>query len=438
MKQTSLDAIRAALSTLLVELQKTDIPQEEHWVYGRRPDGGWQGTFVARPGTYSLIQPHEPLVGRLSNDLSPILTADYPDYMTKLVGLQGSGGGILQPSMILTVLAHESLKRFGTFAISKEQVDALLNDMTKYFDSPTIRIRLFAPVLNVHGSRDVPPMSLPDGIIMRPITDEECTLFYGGNPVFGTSRVLAFPDFVFVRELEARKVIFDSTKPVEEPFYKSTQEMLDRCILAISSFKDGGPVGYDGLRITAAELAFGIGFGGQHLWGNEHVPIGRYELTPDEAPRLEAYARLFKNIHPTLEMACQRLVDAARRTKPRDSIVDVVIGLESVLLVGGDKKEQGEKRFRFSLNYASLFPPSEREAAFYTARDLYDLRSQIAHGGEPKGKVKISGKEMTLHEIAPLARSVLRETLAKFMPNSSKPDFLAERYWMTRALGLGG
>ena len=137
-------------------------------------------------------------------------------------------------------------------------------------------------------------------------------------------------------------------------------------------------------------------------------------------------------------MACQRLVDAARRTKPRDSIVDVVIGLESVLLVGGDKKEQGEKRFRFSLNYASLFPPLEREAAFYTARDLYDLRSEIAHGGEPKGKVKIGGKEMTLHEIAPLARSVLRETVAKFMPNSPKPDFLAERYWMTQALGLRG
>ena len=145
-------------------------------------------------------------------------------------------------------------------------------------------MRLFAPVLNVYGPREVPPMSFPDGIIMRPITDEEFTLFYGGNPVFGTNRLFAFPDFVFVRELEARKVIFDGTKP-GEPFYKSTQEILDRCILAISSFKDGGPVGYDGIRITSAELAFGVGYGGQHVWGNEHVPTGRYEVTPDEAPR---------------------------------------------------------------------------------------------------------------------------------------------------------
>jgi hypothetical protein len=43
---------------------------------------------------------------------------------------------------------------------------------------------------------------------------------------------------------------------------------------------------------------------------------------------------------------------------------------------------------------------------------------------------------MTLYEIAPLAQSVLRETLAKFMPNSTKPDFLTDGYWTTRALGL--
>ena len=435
MKQTSIDAIRTALSILLAELQKTDIPQEAHWVYARG-DGGWRGSLVPRPGGYSLLSPHQPLIDRLSSELSPVLTADYPDYMTKPVGLGGLGGGILQPQRILHVLAHESLKRFGAFAIGEEQVNALLNDATRFFDSPNVRIRLFAPLLNVHGSRDVPPINFPGDIIMRPISDEEFTQFYGGNPIFGTSRLVAYPDFVFVRELEVTKIIFDSTRPVEQPFYKSTQDMLDRCILAISSFKDGGAVGYDGLRVTAAELALGVGFGGQHLWGNEHVPLGRYELGPEEAPKLEAYAMLFEKIHPTLEMACQRLVDAARRTKPRDSIVDVVIGLESVLLVGGDKREQGEKRFRFSLNYASLFPPSEREAAFYTARDLYDLRSEIAHGGEPKGKVKFGGKEISLHEIASLARSMLRETLAKFMPKSSEPDFLAERYWMARALGL--
>jgi hypothetical protein len=437
MKQTSLDAIRTAFRSLLTELVDTPIPQEAQWVYQRGADGNWQGSFIQRPGGYSLLMPHEGLVDRLSEELSRVLIVDYPDHTNKLIGLPGSAMGILQPRMILAGLARESFKRHGTFAITDAQMDQLLEETARFFDRPNIRIRLSAPVLNVHGLRAVPPITFPVGITMRAITDDELTSFYGGNPIFhGDSRLLAFPDFVFVREIEVPKIIGDRSQLSGNPFWNPTQELLERCVLAISSFKDGGPVGYDGLRVTAAELAFGATFGGQHLWGNEHVPIGHYELTPEEAPRLEAHARLFENMHPSLEIACQRLVDATRRTKPRDGIVDAVIGLESILLVEVREKQRGETRFRFSLNYASLFPAAERPDAFNTARDLYDLRSVIAHGGEPKQKDKINGKEMTLHEIAPLARSILRETLAKFMPNSAKPDFLTGGYWIERTLGL--
>ncbi|MGC1686467.1 MAG: hypothetical protein WA734_12665 [Candidatus Acidiferrales bacterium] len=170
------------------------------------------------------------------------------------------------------------------------------------------------------------------------------------------------------------------------------------------------------------------------MYSNEHVPVGRYDLTPEEAPKIEAFARLFEGIHSTLEMASQRLVDSARRTKARDSIVDAVIGLESILLANtGDRTEL---RFRFSLNYAALFPKEEREEAFYTARSLYDLRSGIAHGSSPREKVEINDKMMTLSEAATLARSVLRKTIAIFMSNSKSPDFMKEGYWVVKELGL--
>jgi hypothetical protein len=436
MKQTSLDAIRTALNTLLVELQKTPVPQEGHWVYQRNPAGHWQGAFVPRPGGYNLLTPHENLIDRLSNELSPVLNTDYPDHMA-WIGLPGAAAGVVQPRMIVGGLAHECLKRHGSFAISDQQLDELLRDAAGFFDQPNIRIRLSAPVLNVHGPRNVPPITFPGGVVMRAITDEEATLFYGGNPIYGSAgRMLAFPDFLFVQEIEVQKVIGKGAELGGDPFWKPTQELLERCILAISSFKDGGPVGYDGLRLAAAELAFGAALGGQHFWSNEHVPTGHYNLAPEEAPKLEAYAKHFEDIHPTLEMACQRLVDSGRRTKPRDGIVDAVIGLESILLVEIGDRYRGETRFRFSLNYASLFSASDREKAFYTARDLYDLRSQIAHGGEPRGNVKIGSKELNLYEIAAMARSILRETLAKFMSDSAKPAFLADRYWVKKTLGL--
>lgn len=436
MKQTSRDAIQAALITLLAELKTSPIPQEGHWVYERNVDGNWQGAFVLRPGGYSLLAPHESLVQRLSDELSPVLNADYPDHMS-WIGLSGGSSGILQPRMIVGGLAHECLRRHGSFAVNEQQLDELMQSTADFFDRPNIRIRISAPVLNVHGPRDVPPIAFASGITMRPITDEEATLFYGGNPIFANAgRMFVFPDFVFVRDIDIPKVIGKHAEVSGEPFWKQTQNLLDRYILAISSFKDGDPVGYDGLRLSATELAFGAAVGGQHFWGNEHVPIGHYNLAAEEAPKIEAYAKLFEDIHPTLEMACQRLVDSNRRTKPRDSIVDAIIGLESILLVEIGERNRGETRFRFSLNYASLFTHTERENAFYTARDLYDLRSQIAHGGEPKGKVNIGGKEMNLYEAAAVARSVLRETLARFMPNSAKPDFSVERYWTSRVLSL--
>jgi hypothetical protein len=159
------------------------------------------------------------------------------------------------------------------------------------------------------------------------------------------------PRFLLVKEIEVQKMVGRGPELGADPFWKPTQEHVERCILATTSFKDGGPVGYYGLRMAATELAFGAAFGMQHIWDNEHVPIGHYEMTSEDAPKLEAYAKHFENAHPSLEMVCQRLVDSGRRTKPRDAIVDAVTGLESILLVEIGERYRGETRFRFSLNH---------------------------------------------------------------------------------------
>ena len=346
--------------------------------------------------------------------------------------------GVIQPRMIVGHLAHEALKRYGTFDLTDEQISALLDEAGAFFDRPTIRLRLLSPVLNVHGPREIPPISFPEGVTMRPITDEEFTDFYGGNPIFGGARNhFYFPDFVFVRDIEIPKVIGKNAKVGNGSFWEPHQELLDRCVLALASFKDGGAIGYDGARITPLEMAFGAAFGVSHLWGNEHVPTATYSLTAEDVPQLEEHARHFERIHPSLEMACQRLVDSSRRTKPRDGIIDAVIGLESILLTDVGEKQRGENRFRFSLNYASLSPLDKRKEAFNTARGLYDLRSLIAHGGQPSTKEKINGQDMSLPEIAALARSILRAIITRFLPNATSPDFMTENFWTNRTLGLG-
>jgi hypothetical protein len=267
------------------------------------------------------------------------------------------------------------------------------------------------------------------------MTDEEFTQFYGGNPIFQTGKMpVGFPEFVFVKEVEIPKVIGSYERMKGDSIVKTFQAELDLCMLALATFKDAGAVGYDGIWVTPSELTLGPGFATQHRYGNDHVPFSSYDLTPAEAPKVEVHAKAFQGIHPTLEMASQRLVDSARRTKLRDTIVDAVIGLESILLANtGDRTEL---RFRFSLHYASLFAKAERKGAFSTAKDLYDLRSTIAHGSKLQEEVTINGKKLTLGDAAMLASSVLRKTIDVFISYSQELDFLKDDYWTSKELGL--
>jgi len=102
----------------------------------------------------------------------------------------------------------------------------------------------------------------------------------------------------------------------------------------------------------------------------------------------------------------------------------------------GDEKDRGEKKFRFSINYAYLFSKDKRLEAFKTAKKLYDIRSHIAHGGEPKDIERINGKDMNIIETMILARSALRNVISIFLNNPSKPDFTEPDYWAKKTLNL--
>src|ERR1700739_1793523 len=304
MKENSSNAIRTALKIYLSELQKIpEIPEEGHWEYHRSAPSGWAGTFVPKPSFISVLS------GRSSDKLAaPIEIAikdDYPEY-SQLVGTALSTG-VLQSVTILHRLAFEAYERFGTFVLTDDKFGSLMRVFATFFDRKMVRIRLYAPALNLHGPQETPPIMFPGGITLRPITDEECTHFYGGNPIFQIRKMpIGFPDFVFVKEIEIPKV-FGEQEFKEDPIVKRFQEGLDLCILALSTFKDAGAMGYDGIHVTMAEFTLGAAFGGQHHFNNDHVPLSRYELTSEEAPKIEAHAKLFEKVHSTLEMASQRL-----------------------------------------------------------------------------------------------------------------------------------
>ena len=425
MKGATSTAIRSGLAKALIAVRHSPTAAEPFWRYARAEGGGWGGALEQRP----ILIPDPNASKTWVIDIDTALKEDYPEYR-KLVGTD-LGGGALDAGMLLSQLVQEVFSRYGTVTCTEEQFDAVLTDVAAFFDSPTISYQFYGPVRNMNGPVDVPPILFPGDVTLRPLTDAEFTRFYGGNPYFQGSRPPMPPvNFVLTKQVALLKIL-GSGESMRGNVVSRVQEDFDRCILALASFKNGGPIGVDSIRVLPAQLVLGAGSGEHHYGISNYVPFGGYPLQPDEAPQLAAHATLFANLHSSLEIACGRLVDSTHRIKPRDAIMDAVIGMESILL----KESHTEMRFRFAVNYSTLAPQADRMLWFQTARDMYDVRSKIAHGDSPTTH-KIGGEELSLYQAALKAQEMLRTLLVQFLGQQGSPEFVAKNYWVSKTPGL--
>ncbi len=216
------------------------------------------------------------------------------------------------------------------------------------------------------------------------------------------------------------------------------QGRLAKAILCLRTFK-AGHVGYDYVHfrpIKFCPLAMG-----SRGCGELYVPFGGYHVSKDEEGPLHDYAGMFFQMaEPAMEMACSRLADAETRTRPQDRLVDAVIGMEALLLAaleGDDRK--GELTFRFSLHYSTTFDtPEERYEGFRVAKDLYHLRSTIAHGSTLKNdRCRVGREKVSLADAATRATTALRRLIRRFLPEANTAPYKRPEFWQRAYFGLG-
>ena len=163
------------------------------------------------------------------------------------------------------------------------------------------------------------------------------------------------------------------------------------------------------------------------------VGFAFYSLSEAEAAALPEHARqIFALSEPALETACIRLAYAETRYRPEDQLLDAVIGMEALLLAGLHKDDRKrELKFRFSMNYSTLFnSPEERLRACRVAKDLYDHRSTIAHGGGFSTKpLRIGEEKLNLNEAANRAKGALRRLIKHFLPESKSAPYKNPQFW---------
>ena len=405
----------------------------QYLVWRKLDDSRWHGEFQPRPDMRKVFRKAEKQIEEASVEFCHSFPARHPEH-AGMVGFRDSRHNWAKNQSHIVRGALDSLwRRHKTFEVTNAQVDAIVQEFADFVDSPTVRLRFQGQLINFKMQAD--SLAFPDGLAIRRLSEEEVSRFDGG-PIgtlgFRRLRTSGPHEFVLEGEMDERKILGNSA-PEGETMAARAKAVLDKAILSLRTFKEGR-VGYDYIHfrpVTFCPLGLGA-----HGAGDKYIPFGSYSLAVAECEPLTAHAKMiFACSDTAMEMACSRLADAENRTRSEDRIVDAVIGMEALLLAGIEDR-RGELSFRFSLNYAMLFPPDQRQHAYRVARDLYGLRSSIAHGSSlEKDKLKIAGEKLALSEAGKRATGALRTVIMHFLPKKGT-QYKDHEFWQRQYFGL--
>jgi hypothetical protein len=429
-------ALKTALQQCLPVMQQLSMQcQEPALVWHRGAEGNsWQGEWRQSPDLRTAFSTARPEIERNSEEFVTAFRTHHPDH-TGLVGLAGMGSmQLFHDSALVVSNALDYLWHLqGAFSCDEHAIDAVVTEFASSIDCPLVRLRFWSQLLNFTTSRE--RIELPAGLIIRRLNEDEVSKLYGGSTwhLSTTSRRLGgFAEFVVEGEYDEQKVSGDVTGSSRE----NVRQRLDRAMLALRTFKEGR-VGYEWIHYQA--VSFCPLPLGSYTFGDLHTPVGTYSLDETEIAAFCKHAvRIFSKLDASMEMACSRLADAQTRFRPEDRLVDAVIGLEALLLsaITGDDR-RGELSHRFSLHYSTFFnSPSERHAAYRLAKDLYGLRSMIAHGNPArKDEYRLGTEKVPLHVAASRSTEILQKVIRDLLDVGGAP-YKDMRYWERRIFGL--
>jgi hypothetical protein len=444
MDETIKDSLRQAILKSLPVLHELCLRgqhNELYLVWSKTENGGWQGKYENRTCLFRVLWAAEKQLAEASSNFANLFFSKYADYGGhNLVGCDGLGSQQLanDKSHILKSALEHLWNRHETFACQVSDVDSVINEFEEFIESPTMSIRFQAQLLNFTMPASV--LHLPDNLIIRKLNEREISTLHGG-PLMGGgssrhSMLGLIHQFVIEGEYKGAKVVagkFTNMTPAQE----TANTQLDKAILCLRTFKEGF-VGYQWVDLKFVKFCpLGLGSYGSNF---KIVPPGAYSLLDEEVRALPDYARnIFTLSESALETACARLSDAEARFRPQDQILDAVVGMEAVLLAGlGKEDRRSELKYRFSMNYSTLYDsPKERWLAYKVAKDLYDHRSAIAHGGELDAKeLRVGEEKLNLHETARRAKNTLRMVIKHFLPLSKAAPYKKLQFWEQKYFGI--
>ena len=333
-------------------------------------------------------------------------------------------------------ILHDLLERLWDinrhFRSTDDVIASVIDEMERFLEGDVCKVVVQVQLVNF--SSDENSIALPHGLRIRRMNEEEVSAYHGGDyySVADYSSKIGIHEFCLEGE-EDVSYHFDAA-PIEAPERTwSIEELMDDVVVCLRTFKSG-PVAFDVVRYIPQGFCPLIL--PSHAKTDRHMLCGTFHLSSEEIPAFGIIAQqMLSNSDETLMVACSRLADAESRTQPRDKIIDAVIGLESLLLTLNHERIS-ELGFRFALNYAMLQDKDNRLAANRFARDLYALRSKLAHGAVvSKASVRLGEEDVSLQEAATRATTCLRQVV-KFVLEDGTTSYKTAEFWQRRYFGL--
>jgi hypothetical protein len=432
------DVLGKTIRGLLPILKRySDELAEPHLVWTKNGEG-WHGEQLQKPSLLQVFYSANGLLESVGAVLNQIVQRQYPERYQGFICCGGSGIKLDQSkSLLVSSIASTLWDRHGTFECDDTEIDAVVTECEQFLTLPTIPVRYYAQLINFSSDLDV--IHLSEQVTIRRLNVAEMNALYGGSLTrLSFSRPQHHHMSEFVAESVFEEKIIQDASQTSNAIREQFGTLLEKALLCLRTFR----AGFIGSGETRAEFQRFCPLGSCTTFGNEYIPFGSYRISSSELDSFREHASaIFKMSEPTLETACYRLATAATRIRPQDQILDAVIGMEALLLPIGGKGElkyKGESRYRFSLNYSSLFEtPPERHRAFHIARDLYDHRSHIAHGGGPADLLlKFGTEKLPLVEIAKRAIEELRSLIRRMLPIAKEAPYRKNEFWERAYFGM--
>ncbi|MBN4064601.1 hypothetical protein JYU04_02580, partial [Dehalococcoides mccartyi] len=225
-------------------------------------------------------------------------------------------------------------------------------------------------------------ITLESMVVLRPITEEECWE-YGDEHMRAMNSTLDSPQTnSSVLQIEVEHKL-DHPTPLLPVVKRSVMSSLTL-------------LGHSGFHVIPVKSrhAFGIYKNNalEHIQ-EAHLIRGGFNVTLEPKSISDEEVKVLEQTYPVvkgvvgdpksyLNLSLTRLVDGCARGRHDDAILDLVIGLENLLL-GGDSSDLAY-RFRMTGAYLAGDGLVERREWVGRLKELYKVRSKIVHGGRAR------------------------------------------------------